>query len=90
MKNSIFLSLILCLCLLTTAVLSGCNNNTEKESGAATADEATADEASGDEAKPVGIDYMALVNKTHALPDGWEQRLQTVHMTNSIKDDVEV
>ena len=90
MKKSIFLSLILCFCLLTTAVLAGCNNNTEKESSAATADEATADEASVDEAKPGGIDYMALVNKTHALPDGWEQKLQTVHMTNSIKDDVEV
>lgn len=95
MKKSIFLSLILCLCLLTTAVLAGCNSNTEKESSSATSDEATsdeatADEASVDEAKPGGIDYMALVNKTHALPDGWEQKLQTVHMINSIKDDVEV
>ena len=36
------------------------------------------------------IDYMVLVNKQHALPDGWEEALETVHMTNSIGDDVEV
>ena len=36
------------------------------------------------------IDYMALVNKTHPLPDGWEDKLETAHMTNSVGDDVEV
>lgn len=33
---------------------------------------------------------MALVNKTHPLPEDWEEKLQTVHMTNSVGDDVEV
>ncbi len=37
-----------------------------------------------------GIDYMALVNKTHPLPDGWEGKLATVHVTNTVGDDVEV
>ena len=37
-----------------------------------------------------GIDYLALVNKLHPLPDGWEDALETVHMTNSVGDDVEV
>ncbi|MBR1749265.1 MAG: M15 family metallopeptidase [Ruminococcus sp.] len=41
-------------------------------------------------AKTDGIDYMALVNKTHKLPDDWEKNLETVKMTNSIKDEVEV
>ena len=36
------------------------------------------------------IDYMVLVNKQHALPDGWEEALETVHTTNSLGDDVEV
>ena len=37
-----------------------------------------------------GIDYLALVNKLHPLPDGWEEALETVHVTNSVGDDVEV
>lgn len=37
-----------------------------------------------------GINYLALVNKLNPLPDGWEDELETVHMTNSIGDDVEV
>ena len=37
-----------------------------------------------------GIDYLVLVNKTHPLPDGWEDALETVHMTNSCGDDVEI
>ena len=36
------------------------------------------------------IDYMALVNKTHPLPDGWEASLKTVSVTNSVGDTVEV
>ena len=36
------------------------------------------------------IDYMVLVNKNNALPVGWEDVLETVHMTNSVGDDVEV
>ena len=37
-----------------------------------------------------GIDYLVLVNKLHKLPEDWEEALETVHMTNSIGDDVEV
>ena len=36
------------------------------------------------------IDYLALVNKLHPLPDGWEEALQTVTITNSVGDKVEV
>lgn len=36
------------------------------------------------------IDYMALVNKLHPLPDGWEDALQTVTLENSVGDTVEV
>ena len=37
-----------------------------------------------------GIDYLALVNKLNPLPEGWEEALETVHITNSVGDDVEV
>lgn len=37
-----------------------------------------------------GIDYLALVNKTNPLPEGWEEALQTVTITNSMGDEVEV
>ncbi len=43
-----------------------------------------------EEGKAGNIDYMALVNKLNPLPDGWEDALETEHMTNSIGDDVEV
>ncbi|MBO4832247.1 MAG: M15 family metallopeptidase [Oscillospiraceae bacterium] len=36
------------------------------------------------------IDYLALVNKINALPDGWEDSLRTVMITNSVGDIVEV
>ena len=36
------------------------------------------------------IDYLVLVNKTHLLPEDWEDKLETVHITNSLGDDVEV
>ena len=37
-----------------------------------------------------GIDYMALVNKLNPLPENWEENLQTVTITNSVGDEVEV
>ena len=36
------------------------------------------------------IDYLAVVNKTKALPEGWEDALETVTVTNSVGDEVEV
>lgn len=36
------------------------------------------------------IDYLALVNKLNPLPEGWEEALETVTVTNSVGDEVEV
>ena len=36
------------------------------------------------------IDYMALVNKLNPLPEGWENAVETVTITNSLGDEVEV
>lgn len=86
MKKRILISLILCLCM-TAAILAGCGGT---KAAPDKATEAATEAATVDEAKSDGIDYMALVNKTHALPEDWEAKLETVHMTNSIGDDVEV
>ena len=40
--------------------------------------------------KNAGMDYLVLVNKENKLPDGWEEKLETVTVKNSIGDDVEV
>ncbi len=37
-----------------------------------------------------GVDYLVLVNKLNKPSDDWESRLEMVHMTNSVGDDVEV
>ena len=36
-----------------------------------------------------GVDYLALVNKTNALPDGWEDDVQLVWTVNSAGETVE-
>lgn len=41
-------------------------------------------------AEEAGIDYLVLVNKLNKLPDGWEDALQTVTITNSVGDEVEI
>lgn len=86
MKKRILI-LFLCLCLTVSLILTGCG-----DSAGSTADKVTepASEAAASEQMTDGIDYMALVNKTHALPDDWEEKLETIHMTNSVEDDVEV
>ena len=81
--------------------LAGCSSASDQESTtdqAGTSDQASAtDQADASDQEGAGsteavtqIDYMALVNKLHPLPDGWEDVLETVHMTNSVGDDVEV
>ncbi len=36
------------------------------------------------------IDCLTLVNKVNALPEDWEGKLKTTHLTNSLGEDVEV
>ena len=53
------------------------------------ASDSSSDASSGTSSKK-GIDYLALVNKLNPLPDGWEDSLETVTMTNTVGDEVEV
>lgn len=61
---------------------------------ACASDNADTSESSNEETSvdttEAGIDYLALVNKLNPLPDGWEDAIETVHITNSVGDDVEV
>ena len=57
----------------------------------ATVFRASAAEPNGEEVTAEeGIDYLALVNKTNPLPEGWEDALETVVTDNSAGDEVEV
>ena len=91
MKKQWIISLLLCLCLTVSVLFTACGEKADNsaENAAEPSTEAASDSAS-DAEQSDGIDYMALVNKTHALPDDWEDKLETVHMTNSVGDDVEV
>ena len=77
MKKLVCGILVLCMMLSLAACGSGKSGS---ENGSKDGSGSAAD----------GIDYMALVNKLNALPDGWEDKIETVHMTNSVGDDVEV
>lgn len=39
---------------------------------------------------PASIDFLVLVNAQNILPEGWEERIETVHMTNRHGEDIEV
>lgn len=67
------------------AVLAGCAG---KQAQAPT--ENTSDATQDATAAATGIDYLALVNKQHKLPDGWEDALQITHFKNSEDWDVDV
>ncbi len=41
-------------------------------------------------AEETAIDYLALVNKLNPLPEGWEEALDIVSVTNSLGDEVKV
>ena len=71
--------------LLTgSLVLGGCAGASQPAQDASK----PATEQTGDQ-KPKAIDYMALVNKQNALPDGWESALETVKYKNSVGNEVE-
>ena len=97
MKKMLSIAII---CMAACLALAGCGTNAASTSASASSassaspssDSAQTSSASAPSAaeQSKGIDYLALVNKLNPLPDGWEDALETVHMTNSVGDDVEV
>lgn len=86
MKSLFSKALALMLAALLAFSLASCSKTDEKKTDASQ----QATEAVTEPAKADGIDYMALVNKTHPLPENWEENLETVSITNSVGYDVEV
>ncbi len=82
MKPSRKIIALLMIAVMALGVFAGCSGQKSSDSKET--------QPTTEAAKSDGIDYMALVNKTNALPDDWEKELETIHMTNSIKDNVEV
>ena len=71
---------------LGASLLSACSGKQEATTDTAPAEE-TAQETT---AVQNGIDYMALVNKQHALPEGWEDAVEIFSFKNSEDWDVDV
>jgi len=69
-----------------SASASSASSSATSESASSSAASASASSA----AQSQGIDYMTLVNKLNPLPEGWEDAVEIVHMTNSEGSDVEV
>ena len=69
----------------SSAATSASSAGTSASSAAASASSAAASAPAGQ-----SIDYMALVNKTHELPAGWEDALDIATFTNSVGDEVKV
>lgn len=68
---------------LGAAMMGGCKGNDAGE-------QPTAEGSAQAEAAGAGIDYLALVNKQHKLPDNWEDEVEIVSLTNSEDWDVDV
>ena len=83
---------VVVLCVAACMALSGCGEGATAPSTSSSSQPAqsSSSTASSSAEKSQGIDYLALVNRLNALPNGWEDALETVHFTNSIGDDVEV
>ena len=77
----------------TTQAAEASGAESEAASAADSQEETSSEEAaesSEDEQEASKIDYMALVNKLNALPEDWEQNLETETFTNTVGDEVEV
>lgn len=70
--------------IVCAGLFAGCGTTQNQSNATGTADSSSAATTA------TGVDYMALVNKQHKLPDGWEEAVELVSFTNSVKDKVEV
>ncbi len=74
------------ICILVCLMLTGCG--TEK-TPVSSIPQKSAEQATA-VSQTDTIDYLVLVNKENPLPEDWENIVETIHMTNSLGDDVEV
>ena len=69
--------------LLASVAFAGCAGN----AGGDSAKDGAADDTTNDAAAKGSIDYMAHVNKQHALPDDWEANVDLVEEKSLLYDD---
>lgn len=74
--------------MIKAACLEKATGTVEIEAVAGSGEESAEESEAAEEIE--GIDYLALVNKLHPLPDGWESALAVAETTNSVGDTVEV
>ena len=86
-KKSNKVILLLFITFVVFSVLFGCASISKTGNAAQTAT-VSAEVAQNDDAN--SIDYLVLVNKQNVLPEGWEESLEIVNVTNSLGDPVEV
>ena len=73
-----------------TAFLAACSGAQDRQDEQPEEPSEQTDELSEAATASTGIDYMVLVNKTHELPEGWEDAVEIVHLTNTEDWDVDV
>lgn len=83
MKKNVF-AIGLCALACLTFVGCGTANTAQNNAIRTSAKQAITAE------KKQELDYLVLVNKENQLPENWKDTVETVHMTNSLGDDVEV
>lgn len=100
-KNRLFRWIFLPALVSVFLMLSGCSGKAGSSSSPTppSAPSGSTSGTSGQEKKedePVSgsgapvIDYQVLVNKNHPLPEGWEDAVDFVHITNSLGDDLSI
>ncbi len=87
--NARIIAAVTATALAATLGLAGCGGTQAASSAASAASDASASASASANAEQ-GIDYLALVNKTHELPAGWEDAVQIKSFTNSVGDEVQV
>ena len=97
-KNRLFRWIFLLALISVFSMLSGCSGKagssssaspSSAPSGSTSGQEKKEDEQVSESGAPV-IDYQVLVNKNHSLPEGWEDAVDLVHITNSLGKEISV
>ena len=92
-------NLFCCLCVLAVLALASCSNKDTKMPQP-TVDSSFSSNASTDNDQIVGNPaiklsaasdpYLVLVNKTHKLPDDWEQKVEIIEVQNSLGESLKI
>ena len=97
-KNRLFRWIFLLALISVFSMLSGCSGKagssssaspSSAPSGSTSGQEKKEDEQVSESGAPA-IDYQVLVNKNHPLPEGWEDAVDLVHITNSLGKEISV